>query len=107
MDQKVQQQPTGAVNVSVIPDDLAYIIYTSGSTGNPKGDRVAHRSIQHLVSWHNMQFDEAIAAYENRMRARAVVLGQEALEGIQDFAAPSEKSIRKLVEMLAQVGAAG
>ncbi|ASS73994.1 hypothetical protein CIG75_02685 [Tumebacillus algifaecis] len=27
------------------PSDLAYMIYTSGSTGNPKGVKVAHRSL--------------------------------------------------------------
>ena len=39
----------------------------------------------------------AIAAYEGQMRARAVILGQEALEGIAEFASPSEASIQELV----------
>lgn len=38
------------------PDALAYTIYTSGSTGVPKGVMVSHRSIQHLVTWHNQHF---------------------------------------------------
>jgi amino acid adenylation domain-containing protein len=41
------------------PDDLAYIIYTSGSTGQPKGARIANRS---LVS--------AYHAYEDAYRLR-------------------------------------
>jgi amino acid adenylation domain-containing protein len=41
------------------PDDLAYIIYTSGSTGQPKGARIANRS---LVS--------AFYAYEDAYRLR-------------------------------------
>jgi len=40
----------------------------------------------------------AIEAYENRMRARAAVLGQEALEGIKDFASPSPESMEKLIQ---------
>lgn len=38
------------------PDSLAYTIYTSGSTGIPKGVKVNHRSIQHLITWHNQYF---------------------------------------------------
>jgi len=42
----------------------------------------------------------AIAAYEERMRKRAILLGQEALEGIKDFASPSAESIKKLERQL-------
>ncbi|RYE27383.1 MAG: FAD-dependent monooxygenase [Sphingobacteriaceae bacterium] len=44
----------------------------------------------------------AIAAYEKRMRARAVILGQEALEGIKDFASPSDESVEKLTQQFNQ-----
>jgi 2-polyprenyl-6-methoxyphenol hydroxylase-like FAD-dependent oxidoreductase len=40
----------------------------------------------------------AMAAYEQQMFTRAAALGQEALEGIQDFAAPSDESVKKLVQ---------
>jgi amino acid adenylation domain-containing protein/thioester reductase-like protein len=51
---------SGSAALSTRPprsETLAYIIYTSGSTGKPKGVMVSHRSIQHLVSWHNQYFD--------------------------------------------------
>ena len=40
----------------------------------------------------------AIAAYEQRMRARTSILAQEALDGIKDFAAPSAESVRKYIQ---------
>lgn len=46
----------------------------------------------------------AIAAYEKRMRSRAAILGKEALEGIMDFASPSDESIKKLMQMFSQNG---
>jgi 2-polyprenyl-6-methoxyphenol hydroxylase-like FAD-dependent oxidoreductase len=47
----------------------------------------------------------AIAEYEKRMLARAVKLGEEAVEGIKDFASPSEESIQKLVQQFSKMGA--
>lgn len=44
----------------------------------------------------------ALAAYEERMLARATVLGKEAVEGITDFASPSEESVNKLIQQLSQ-----
>lgn len=55
-DAVIRRQPTDPVDGLPAPDDLAYVIYTSGSTGTPKGVMVAHRSIQHLISWHNVHF---------------------------------------------------
>ena len=46
----------------------------------------------------------AIGAYEQQMRARAAVLGQEALEGIKDFASPSEASIQKMLQLFGSNG---
>ena len=50
----------------------------------------------------NEEFNDlktAIEAYENKMRSRAAVLAEEAIESIQDFASPSEQSIKELIEM--------
>jgi 2-polyprenyl-6-methoxyphenol hydroxylase-like FAD-dependent oxidoreductase len=44
----------------------------------------------------------AISAYEKRMLARAKILGKEALDGIKDFASPSDKSIKKLLQQFGQ-----
>lgn len=44
----------------------------------------------------------AIAAYEKQMLARAIILGEEALEGIVDFASPSDASVKKLMQQFNQ-----
>jgi 2-polyprenyl-6-methoxyphenol hydroxylase-like FAD-dependent oxidoreductase len=44
----------------------------------------------------------AIGVYEKQMLERAAILGKEALEGIKDFASPSEASIQKLVLLFTQ-----
>lgn len=41
----------------------------------------------------------AIAAYEKQMLERAATLGQESLEGIKDFAPPSEESVKKFIQL--------
>jgi 2-polyprenyl-6-methoxyphenol hydroxylase-like FAD-dependent oxidoreductase len=49
------------------------------------------------------EFDDlqaAIGAYEQRMRARAAILGQEALEGIINFSSPTDASIKRLLERM-------
>lgn len=42
----------------------------------------------------------AIAAYEDRMISRAAALTEETMEGIEDFAAPTDQSVQKLIHML-------
>ena len=44
----------------------------------------------------------AIAAYEGQMQNRAVTLLEEALEGIKEFASPSEASVQELVQQYNQ-----
>ncbi|MEO1431733.1 MAG: amino acid adenylation domain-containing protein [Cyanobacteria bacterium J06633_8] len=41
----ITQQPHENLQPQIIPENLAYIIYTSGSTGQPKGVKIAHKSL--------------------------------------------------------------
>ena len=43
---------------------------------------------------------DAIAAYEKIMFDRAEPLCKETIEGISDFAAPTEESVQELIKML-------
>lgn len=56
-DKRVKEQPATPLSHLPSSGDLAYVIYTSGSTGQPKGVKVTHQAIQHLVSWHAMHFN--------------------------------------------------
>ncbi|GHO70187.1 hypothetical protein KSC_090790 [Ktedonobacter sp. SOSP1-52] len=38
-------------DVSMSPDNLAYIVYTSGSTGRPKGIMIAHRGVANYLNY--------------------------------------------------------
>jgi amino acid adenylation domain-containing protein len=54
--------PESAAGIRTTPvaaDSLAYVIYTSGSTGKPKGVEIEHRSLLHLVQWHQKTFGVA------------------------------------------------
>ncbi|HFQ95772.1 MAG TPA: amino acid adenylation domain-containing protein, partial [Anaerolineae bacterium] len=42
---EVLSQPTTNPNITLHPENLAYIIYTSGSTGRPKGVMAHHRGV--------------------------------------------------------------
>jgi len=46
--------------------------------------------------------EEAISAYEKMMVEQAAALCRETVEGINDFAAPTDGSVRELVKMLTQ-----
>ena len=52
-----------------------------------------------LTSDEYKNLKQAIGAYEEKMLARAAVLGQEALDGIKDFSSPSEESIQKMIQL--------
>ncbi|MFK8104812.1 MAG: amino acid adenylation domain-containing protein [Saprospiraceae bacterium] len=45
------------IELSISPNNLAYIIYTSGSTGQPKGVAVAHRNLISLLASTKPMFD--------------------------------------------------
>lgn len=39
------------LDVTIAPDQLAYIIYTSGSSGKPKGVMIEHRALGNRLNW--------------------------------------------------------
>jgi amino acid adenylation domain-containing protein len=54
--EKIAAQPESQPEVTVKPEDLAYIIYTSGTTGQPKGVEIQHSGLSNLVAWHLKAF---------------------------------------------------
>ncbi|MEO6685492.1 MAG: NAD(P)/FAD-dependent oxidoreductase, partial [Dyadobacter sp.] len=56
-----------------------------------------------LISGAFNDIQSAIEAYEKQMRKRAVVLGKQAMEGIKDFASPTEESVHKIVQLFNQI----
>ena len=55
----IAQQPDSAPQVSVRPENLAYIIYTSGSTGRPKGVLIPHSGLCNLANAADLGFTES------------------------------------------------
>ena len=49
LDLTLSTENLDASEVSVSPDDVAYILYTSGSTGKPKGVFQNHRNLLHFI----------------------------------------------------------
>ena len=52
----LEDYPTNLPEITVEPDDLAYVAFTSGSTGKPKGILGTHRPLSHFVQWHCQTF---------------------------------------------------
>ncbi|MFH9004316.1 amino acid adenylation domain-containing protein [Streptomyces afghaniensis] len=44
-------RPDSVPEVSVAPEDCAYVLYTSGSTGRPKGVVISHAGIGNRIAW--------------------------------------------------------
>ena len=48
--------PSTAPDLTIQPDDLAYIAFTSGTTGRPRAIQGTHRPLSHFIQWHRQQF---------------------------------------------------
>ncbi|MFM0191426.1 amino acid adenylation domain-containing protein, partial [Paraburkholderia nemoris] len=53
---EVGNESSGACNVAIDPQQLAYVIFTSGSTGRPKGVGITHANVSRLLSATRAQF---------------------------------------------------
>ena len=58
--EKLQDYSELNPEVSVSPENTAYIIYTSGSTGEPKGVEIIHAGLSNLVAWHQREYQPGI-----------------------------------------------
>ena len=45
------QDPSPALPIAALPEDLLYVIFTSGSTGQPKGAMISNRSAVNRILW--------------------------------------------------------
>ncbi|MEA5549588.1 amino acid adenylation domain-containing protein [Anabaena cylindrica UHCC 0172] len=49
--EEIATQATNNLDITVFPDNIAYIIFTSGSTGRPKGVAVSHQALAYHQNW--------------------------------------------------------
>ncbi|HKN84844.1 MAG TPA: amino acid adenylation domain-containing protein, partial [Pyrinomonadaceae bacterium] len=65
-DELISAQSSADVNITLVPDNLAYIMHTSGSTGVPKGVSITHRNVVRLVKKTNyFAFDSSEVFLQN------------------------------------------
>lgn len=91
----IDQNWKAKANITLI-GDAAHLMPPSGEGVNTAMLDALDLSESLTGKYPNLE--AAIAAYEQQMRSRAAILGKEALEGIKDFASPSEESINKLIQ---------
>ena len=55
--EQIARQPREAPELSLLPENLAYVIFTSGSTGRPKGVAVPHANVLRLFDATRSSFE--------------------------------------------------
>lgn len=65
-------------NISVDPEDLAYVIFTSGSTGRPKGVMLSHRAVVNFI--HSMLATPGISANDTVLAVTTISFDIAVLE---------------------------
>ncbi|MBR4536380.1 MAG: amino acid adenylation domain-containing protein [Bacteroidales bacterium] len=77
------QLSTVDCQLSITPDDLAYLIYTSGSTGRPKGVMLRHEGICNYLSGHpGNVFANAVLTDATRILSVTTISFDAALQDI-------------------------
>ena len=75
--------PAERFQLSITPDDLAYLIYTSGSTGRPKGVMLRHEGICNYLYGHPANvFANAVMTDARRMLSVTTISFDAALQDI-------------------------
>lgn len=79
----LMNQEAESLEMSITPDDLAYIIYTSGSTGRPKGVMLRHEGICNYLYGHPANvFAHAVAQEAERILSVTTISFDAALQDI-------------------------
>lgn len=93
------QNWTAKDNVTII-GDAAHLMPPSGEGVNT-AMLDALDLCEHLTNDTYYDLQAAIGAYEQKMRSRAALLAEEAIEGIKTFSAPTEDSIKEFLQLYA------
>ncbi|NNH68980.1 non-ribosomal peptide synthetase [Nocardia uniformis] len=99
-----------AVDVAVLPTDVAYVTYTSGSTGRPKGVKVTHDGVVHYLraalDWYQLTPETRFAHYHTPAADMAcMAMVSPAVAGGAVLLAPGEINHLTLADMLGENGA--
>ncbi|MER7562561.1 amino acid adenylation domain-containing protein [Streptomyces sp. NPDC097941] len=87
--------PADRPQVTIHPDQLAYIMYTSGSTGEPKGVAVTHRNVVGLVKdrwWELEAGDRQLMHHPSSFDASTYELWVPLLSGVRIVALEGEST---------------